>query len=50
MMPARTACFLGLWIAGAAPASAADVFSPGPLARAHEKLEGLPNCTKCHAA
>ena len=22
--------------------------SPGPLARAHESLEGLNNCTKCH--
>ena len=26
----------------------ADVFSPGELARPHEALEGLPNCTKCH--
>ncbi len=28
----------------------ADVFSPGPLAKAHENLEGLSNCTKCHVA
>ncbi|HET9752979.1 MAG TPA: hypothetical protein VFP52_08455, partial [Myxococcales bacterium] len=26
----------------------ADVFSPGPLARAHADLEGLQNCTQCH--
>jgi hypothetical protein len=26
----------------------ADVFSPGPLAKAHESLEGLQNCTQCH--
>ena len=25
-----------------------DVFSPGPLARAHAELEGLENCTECH--
>lgn len=24
--------------------------SPGPLARAHAKLEGIANCTKCHDA
>jgi hypothetical protein len=28
----------------------ADVFSPGPLSRAHQALEGLQNCTKCHVA
>ncbi len=28
----------------------ADLLSPGPLARAHEKLEGLKNCTQCHEA
>jgi hypothetical protein len=27
-----------------------DVFSPGELSRAHEKLEGLQNCTRCHVA
>ncbi len=29
-------------------AARADVFSPGPLARNHQQLEGLANCTKCH--
>jgi hypothetical protein len=34
-----------------APAAAhADLFSPGPLARGHEALEGLSHCTDCHAA
>ena len=33
----------------ASPAGA-DVFSPGPLAKAHAALEGLSNCTKCHEA
>lgn len=28
----------------------ADLFSPGPLARPHEKLEGIKNCTQCHPA
>ncbi|HUJ28951.1 MAG TPA: hypothetical protein VLW85_23180 [Myxococcales bacterium] len=28
----------------------ADLLSPGPLAKAHEKLEGLKNCTQCHEA
>ena len=28
----------------------ADLVSPGELSRAHEKLEGLQNCTKCHLA
>jgi len=31
-------------------AARADVFSPGPLARVHQQLEGLANCTKCHEA
>ena len=26
----------------------ADAFSPGPLSKAHQNLEGLSNCTKCH--
>ena len=39
------AAMLGLGLA-----ARADVFSPGPLARAHENLEGLKNCTKCHVA
>jgi hypothetical protein len=34
----------------AAPASGADVFSPGELSRAHQGLEGLGSCTKCHVA
>ena len=28
----------------------ADLLSPGPLAKAHENLEGLKNCAKCHEA
>ena len=28
----------------------ADLVSPGELSRAHEKLEGLQNCTRCHSA
>jgi hypothetical protein len=28
----------------------ADLISPGELAKGHEKLEGLQNCTKCHPA
>ena len=32
-------------------ARAADLFSPGPLSRAHQALEGgLETCTKCHVA
>ncbi len=27
----------------------ADVFSPGELSRVHASLDGLANCTKCHA-
>jgi hypothetical protein len=34
----------------AAPSARADLFSPGPLARGHETLEGLSRCTDCHAA
>jgi len=38
-------------LALAAPAAArADLFSPGELSKAHAHLEGLQNCTKCHAA
>jgi Cytochrome c3 len=38
-------CALGtLW----AQAARADVFSPGPLAKPHGKLDGISNCTKCH--
>jgi hypothetical protein len=33
------------------PASAAgDLFSPGPLSRAHADLEGIRSCTRCHEA
>ncbi len=28
----------------------ADLFSPGELAKPHQDLEGLQNCTKCHPA
>lgn len=34
----------------AAGSAAAQVFSPGPLAKAHANLEGLSNCTQCHVA
>ena len=38
---------VGALLAGPARA---DLVSPGELSRAHEKLEGLQNCTKCHPA
>lgn len=44
----RRALALGALLA-AAPALA-DLFSPGELAKAHQALEGLQNCTKCHPA
>lgn len=28
----------------------ADLFSPGELAKPHQELEGISNCTKCHPA
>jgi len=34
----------------AAGAARADIFSPGELSRPHASLEGLKNCTTCHAA
>src|SRR5574342_269605 len=34
-------------LAFAGAAAARDIFSPGPLARAHASLEGLTSCTKC---
>jgi hypothetical protein len=38
-------CALGaLW----SQRAGADVFSPGPLARVHSKLEGMSSCTQCH--
>ncbi len=38
------------WLAGAAAAQAqvGALVSPGPLAKAHTRLEGLANCQKCH--
>jgi hypothetical protein len=42
---------LALAVAGLSSLPArADLVSPGELSRAHEKLDGLQNCTKCHAA
>ncbi len=32
------------------PAAHADIFSPGELAKPHEDLEGMRNCTQCHPA
>jgi len=50
-------CRLGSILAPLALAAAtlaapvrADLISPGELTKAHEKLEGLQNCTKCHPA
>ena len=28
----------------------ADLFSPGPLAKGHQALEGIKSCTQCHVA
>jgi len=39
-----------LAVLAASPATRADLFSPGELARAHHNLEGLQNCTRCHEA
>jgi hypothetical protein len=39
-----------LLVASAGRLARADVFSPGPLSRAHERLEGLASCTRCHVA
>ena len=49
---ARTArsAILALALGATGLAARADVFSPGDLARAHQNLEGLANCTKCHVA
>ncbi|MFA6956979.1 MAG: cytochrome c3 family protein, partial [Thermoanaerobaculia bacterium] len=35
-------------IAGQAEAQLGNLLSPGPLSKAHAKLEGLENCGKCH--
>ena len=45
----RITLALALLAALAATAARADVFSPGDLSRPHATLEGLRNCTKCHA-
>jgi hypothetical protein len=42
----RALAVLCLFLAGIA---LGDVFSPGPLAKPHEDLEGLKNCSQCHA-
>jgi len=39
---------LGAWIVLAARPSAAQFFSPGPLAKSHAALEGLNKCGSCH--
>jgi len=42
---------LALAFAGAAPVraqQAGSLVSPGPLSKAHARLEGLENCQKCH--
>lgn len=44
----RTHLVIGVLLAVATPA-AAQVFSPGPLSKAHADLEGIGNCTRCHA-
>ena len=44
LLKLRSATLL-LLVAGAA---GADLLSPGPLAKAHAKLEGIQNCTQCH--
>jgi hypothetical protein len=33
---------------GLAGPARADLFSPGPLSKAHQQFEGLRNCTRCH--
>jgi hypothetical protein len=42
------AAFAGALVLAFASAGQAQIFSPGPLARPHAKLEGLDNCLKCH--
>ena len=47
MRPARTSL---LWMMAATlPFGGAAQISPGPLARAHQSLNGPANCTKCHS-
>ncbi len=40
--------FAAVALALTASAAAADIFSPGDLAKAHSSLEGISQCTKCH--
>ncbi|MGC3996103.1 MAG: cytochrome c3 family protein [Anaeromyxobacter sp.] len=47
--PARLLLGLGCALLLAPPARA-DLFSPGELSRAHQALEGIGSCTKCHEA
>jgi hypothetical protein len=44
-----TAAVWALVARGAAEARA-DLFSPGPLAKPHSSLEGLSQCSMCHAS
>ena len=46
----RTVAALAAACAALLGTARADLISPGELSRAHEKLEGLQNCTKCHPA
>ncbi len=53
MMPPLRLTVLAAWVVFAvfAPVAGAQVgqlVSPGPLSRAHTKLEGIGNCEKCH--
>ena len=41
---------LAALLALALPAAATAQISPGPLARAHQSLEGATQCTKCHGS
>lgn len=42
--------YLAVWHLVCAVATGAQLLSPGDLAKPHTDLEGLTNCTKCHAA
>lgn len=44
----RLSIFIILLFAGLFPSVASAQISPGELSRAHEKFEGVDNCTKCH--
>lgn len=45
---AATAFALAAGLPGVAEAQLGALLSPGRLAKAHEKLEGITNCQKCH--